>query len=181
MSAGPSPPAEWSTLTPGTTLTIVKLAPDGQEVTRYRGQVLDRAWPESWVGARAIWTNRAVAVDGLWFRPGDRLDEFFSSAEWFNAFQVVAPTGEARGWYANVTYPARLEPGPAGLTLVWHDLYVDVVVLADGTVAIRDEDELAASALAERAPEIHKKIMATRDLILTRIASRTFPFDQPEG
>lgn len=179
MPAKPLRPAEWSALTPHTTLTIVKLAPDGQEVTRYPGQVLGRTWPKSWVGARAIWTNREVAVDGLWFRTGDRLDEYFSSSEWFNAFQVVAPTGETRGWYANVTYPARLEDGPSGLVLTWHDLYVDVVVLADGAVTIRDEDELADSALAERAPGIHKKIVDARDLILSRIAGRAFPFDQP--
>lgn len=179
MPATPSRPADWSALTSGTALTIVKLAPDGHEVTRYPGQVLDRVWPESWIGARAIWTNREVAVDGLWFRPGDRVDEYFSSGEWFNAFQVVAPTGEARGWYANVTYPATLETGPAGLVLTWHDLYLDIVVLAGGVVSIRDEDELADSALAERAPGVHKKIVATRDLILTRISSRAFPFDQP--
>lgn len=174
-------PPNWSALRPGTRLTVVKLAPDGHEVTRYPGEVIAHPGDDAWVGVRATWTNTAVAVDGLWFRPGDTLVEYFSGIEWFNAFHVVAPTGDPRGWYVNVTYPTRLEEGPHGYTLVWHDLFVDVVVLADGAVSIRDEDELAASALAERAPTTHKKILEARDRILTTIEARYFPFNQSEA
>jgi predicted RNA-binding protein associated with RNAse of E/G family len=110
--------------------------------------------------------------------PDDTLDEYISRDEWFNAFKVIAPSGESRGWYANVTYPSRIEPGAAGPTLYWHDLYVDVVVTNDGTIAVLDEDELAESGLAEQNRELHKKILATRDLILRKIMDRNFPFDQ---
>ncbi len=178
MPVTPELPPGWSALSPGTRLTVVKLAPDGHEVARYPGQVIDHAGEDAWVGVRATWTHAAVAVDGLWFRPGDTLIEYFSATEWFNAFHVVAPTGDPRGWYVNVTYPTRLVAGPSGSTLVWHDLFVDVVVLADGAVSIRDEDELAASTFAERAPTTHKKILETRDRILTTIEARYFPFDQ---
>ena len=176
-----TPPAvspAWSALTPGTSLTIVKQAPDGQEVTRYPGHVFLQVEEGSWIGAQATWTNRAIDVDGLWFHPGDTIEEYFSATEWFNAFRVLAPGGEARGWYANVTYPTKLEVGPAGLLLLWHDLYVDIVVRQDGGTTVRDEDELADSALAERAPDIHRNILAARDLILTRIEQQIFPFDQ---
>ncbi len=173
-----APPPAWADLVPGTDLTIVKLAPEGHEVTRYPGQVIDRTWPDSWLGARAIWTFREVAVGNLQFVPGDTLDEYFSGREWFNAFKVIAPSGECRGWYANVTYPSRIEPGAAGPTLYWHDLYVDVVIANDGTIAVLDEDELADSGLARQNPQLHKKILATRDLILRKITDRIFPFDQ---
>lgn len=173
------PPAPaWTDLVPGTDLTIVKLAPDGHEVTRYPGQVLARAEPASWLGATATWTYHEVAVGNLRFVPGDTLAEYFSGREWFNAFKVVSPGGATRGWYANVTYPSRIERGPAGPTLFWHDLYVDVVIANDGTIAVLDEDELAESGLAAKNPELHKKILATRDLILRKIMERKFPFDQ---
>ena len=177
MTTSPSSPA-WSALTLGTELTIVKQAPDGREVTRYPGQVFLHSARGNWVGARATWTQRAVDVDGLWFRPGDTVEEFFSATEWFNAFHVLAPGGEPRGWYANVTYPTVLEVRSVGLVLIWRDLYVDVVVRGDGSVTVRDEDELADSGLAGRAPDIYRSILETRDLILTRIERRIFPFDQ---
>lgn len=169
---------EWVELAPGTDVTIVKLAPDGHEVTRYAGNVLDMAGPAMWLGARAVWTFREVTVGNLLFAPGDTLNEYFSGREWFNAFQVIAPSGESRGWYMNVTYPSWIEESPAGPTLYWHDLYVDVVIANDGTIAILDEDELAESGLADQNPELHKKIVATRDLILHKITERSFPFDQ---
>jgi hypothetical protein len=52
------------------------------------------------------------------------------------------------------------------------------VVASDGTIAVLDEDELAESGLAEQNRELHKKILATRDLILRKIMDRNFPFDQ---
>jgi hypothetical protein len=173
-----APSPEWTELAPGTDLSIVKLAPDGHEVTRYSGQVIAPTGPDFWLGARAVWTFREVLVGNLQFVPGDTLDEYFSGREWFNAFQVIAPSGESRGWYANVTYPSRIETGAAGPTLYWHDLYVDVVIANDGTIAVLDEDELTESGMATQNPELHKKILDTRDLILRRITDRNFPFDQ---
>ena len=38
------------------------------------------------------------------------------------------------------------------VTLYWHDLYVDVIVLRNGKPIVRDEDELAASGLASSTP-----------------------------
>lgn len=173
-----TPTPQWAEPEPGTTLNIVKLAPDGHEVTRYTGEVLTPTGPAGWLTARAIWTYREVTVGNVLFAPGDQLDEYFSGSEWFNAFHVIAPTGESRGWYANVTFPSWIEPGPTGPTLYWHDLYVDVVIAMDGTIAVLDEDELAESGLADQNPELHKKILLTRDLILQKIMEQSFPFDQ---
>lgn len=178
MTSPPVPPG-WSALVPGAALTIVKLAPDGQEVTRYPAHVVAHGRDGYWLATRAAWTHRPVEVDGLWFRPGDLLEEFFSPVEWYNAFLVLAPGGEPRGWYANVTYPTQLKHDGGETLLIWRDLYIDVVVRADGTVSVRDEDELAESGLAEREPAIYRAILTARDLILSRIERRLYPFDQP--
>ena len=171
-------PAEWSELPPGTELKIVKLAPKGHEVTSYPGSVIDAAAPAPWIAARADWTTRLVELDGLRFVPGDRLHEFFSPEHPFNVFSIWAPDGHLRGWYANVTHPARFDASSQPITLFWHDLYIDVIGLPDGTVVVRDEDELAASGLASSDLELHAMIVKARDELLHRFQQRAFPFHE---
>jgi predicted RNA-binding protein associated with RNAse of E/G family len=86
-----------------------------------------------------------------------------------------------RGWYANVTYPALLDPTTDPPTLTWHDLYLDVVALPDGTTVVRDEDELADSGVATTAPDLHALILAARDELLARRHDHTFPFHESPG
>ena len=174
--AGPTvTSATWPSLVPGTLLTIVKLAPDGAEVTRYPGRAL-AAVPAPWLAVEARWVNRRVDLDGLSFVPGDTLWEYFSPAHPFNVFAVHAPGGALRGWYANVTHPAALDPAAAPPTLIWHDLYLDLVAFPDGRAVVRDEDELAESGLAAADPALHAAILAARDELLALFAARAFPF-----
>ncbi|MEA2528551.1 MAG: hypothetical protein QOG89_195 [Thermomicrobiales bacterium] len=168
----------WPVLPLGTTLRIVKLAPDGAEVTSYPGVVVEAGAPSPWVAVRATWVSRLHNLDGLLFVPGDTLHEFFSPAHPFNLFSVFAPDGTLRGWYANVTYPSRLDASTDPCTLSWHDLYLDVVALPDGTVVVRDEDELAAAGLLASDPALHAQILTVRDELLRRCKARQFPFHE---
>lgn len=168
----------WPPLPVGTELRIVKVSPEGEEVTTYPGWVTDAGAPGPWIAVRADWVRRVVELDGLRFVPGDRLHEFFSPIDWFNLFSVWAPDGTLRGWYANVTHPTRIDAKTSPPTLYWPDLYVDVIGLPDGRIAVRDEDELAASELLERDPGLHARILATRDELLRRFAAREFPFHE---
>lgn len=168
----------WPALQPGSALTVVKLAPDGSEVTRYPGRVIDSGAPPPWLAVEARWVNRRVDLDGLSFVPGDTLHEFFSPVDRFNVFAVFSPAGELRGWYANVTHPSTLDPTTDPPTLVWHDLFLDVVALPNGPVTIRDEDELAEANLAARDPALYATILRARDDVLRRLRSHMFPFHQ---
>ena len=168
--------ASWAALTVGDRLTVVKLAPDGSEAARYPGTIVARKDHGSWVVVRAIWTHRHIEVEGLTFSPGDVLAEWFSPHHDFNAFAVHAINGELRGWYANVTLPARLDADASPPILAWQDLYLDVVALPDGTTTVCDEDELAASGLMQNDPRLYKRIVRARDEILARFARRTTPF-----
>src|SRR4051812_15170791 len=129
----------WPDLPPGTALIVVKLDPDGIEVARYPGVVIDVGVPSPWVAVQAQWVSREYNLDGLLFVLGDTLHEFFSSEDRFNVFSVFTPKGQLRGWYANVTYPSRIDPSTEPQTLYWHDLYIDVIALPDGRVVVRDE------------------------------------------
>jgi protein associated with RNAse G/E len=162
-------------------LTIVKLAPDGKEVARYPGDIVAIAPPVPWVIVHAIWTYREVEVDGLVFRPGDQLLEWFSPAHWFNAFAVIAPDMTLRGWYANVTYPARLDLREDPPVLTWHDLYLDLVGLPDGSRAILDEDELREANLATLNPSLDARIRHEMARLSARFEEERPPFTPAEA
>lgn len=155
---------------------MVKLAPNGSEAARYPGEVIARVDPESWVVVRATWTLRRIELDGLAFCPGDELREWFSPEQDFNAFSVHAPDGRRRGWYANVTEPARLEAESTPPLLIWRDLYIDLVGLPDGAFSIHDEDEFAESGLARDDPGLHERILRARDEMARRFRLLLPPF-----
>jgi protein associated with RNAse G/E len=166
----------WSGLAPGDAVILVKLAPDGSEAARYPGTVIARHDPETWVVVEAVWTYRQIEVAGLTFSPGDVLAEWFSPHHDFNVFAVHSPSGRFKGWYANVTYPARLNAQTSPPTLVWHDLYIDLIVLPDGASVIADEDELAESGIEQNDPPLHSRILRARDELLRRLEHRLPPF-----
>lgn len=168
--------ADWATLAVDDALAVVKLAPDGSEVVRYPGTVIRRHEPGTWVVVQAVWTYRELDVAGLTFAPGDVLAEWFSPRHDFNAFAVHTASGAFRGWYANVTHPARLDIGSVPPTLAWHDLYIDVIALPDGAMTVCDEDELAASGLMHSDPCLYKRIQRARAEILGRVERQEAPF-----
>ena len=170
----------WPPLPARTALTVIKLAPDGSEAARYPGTLRNGALPKPWILVEARWTNRRLNLDGLVFSPGDTLWEFFSPREWFNVFAVHAPNGTPRGWYANVTYPIQLNQSADPPILTWHDLYLDIILLPDGHLVVRDEDELITSRLEASDPALYARILATKDELLRRASTREFPFSEPE-
>ena len=170
---------QWQRLDIGREIMVVKRTPEGDEAARYPAVVVGHAQEDDWVAFHAAWTYERVEIDGLVFNPGDDLIEWFSPLLPFNAFAVLSPEGDLRGWYANVTYPAFLEHDrerDRSLTLVWHDLYLDLVGLPDGTFVVRDEDELADSGLADRDPLLHHEIMGACNELVDRFTSGRMPF-----
>lgn len=174
-------PALWQGLTIGQEVIVVKLDPHGTEVARYPGEVVSHDPENGWLALRATWTYKRIEIDGLVFEPGDELIEWFSPLLPFNAFAVLSSTGDLRGWYANVTYPAYLEPAERShlLTLVWHDLYLDLVGLEHGKFAVRDEDELADSSLETSSPRLHAEILEATEELVRRFKSCQIPFCVP--
>jgi hypothetical protein len=164
----------WANLAPGTEIEIVKLAPGGQEVTRYPGII--RAAPhnsEEWIVAEAWWTRASLNVGELLFATGDRLLEYFSPSHPYDAFAVFSPADELRGWYANVTWPSWMDLDGHQPVLYWHDLYVDLIALPDGAHTVLDEDELAAAPIAA---DIRAMVQTERDELIRRFKNRELPF-----
>ncbi|MFT4036874.1 MAG: DUF402 domain-containing protein [Thermomicrobiales bacterium] len=176
-------PARWDALGAGDQVTVIKHTPEGEEAARYEATVVGWSADRVWLGVRATWTFRRYELDGLVFAPGDELIEWFSPHEPYNAFGVIAPGGALRGWYANVTYPAYLRRATTEdrLELVWHDLYLDLVGLPDGSYIIRDEDELADAHVAESSPLLHEEILAAATKMTDRFRLGAMPFQLPPG
>lgn len=169
---------DWPALEPGRPIAILKRHPDGREATRYPGVVMASDAPAPWIGIEAAWVRDVVELDGLRFVPGDTLHELFSPAHPFNVFTVISPEGTIRGWYANVTHPATLDQTTDPWTLTWHDLYLDLIGLPDGTYVIHDEDELAEGGLEGSDPALHERILAARDDLIARFVKRCVPFHE---
>jgi hypothetical protein len=67
--------------------------------------------------------------------------EWFYSDRWHNIFQMHdADDDRLKGWYCNLTRPARLGPND----IYAEDLALDVMVYPDGNFRLLDEDEFAA-------------------------------------
>lgn len=168
----------WPSLRPGTLVSIVKRSPAGDNKVRYPGVVMESQVEEPWIEIEALWTTPTVVQAQLAFEPGDVLRELFSPIHPFNAFAVYRPTGELKGWYANVTYPTLVEGSENHPEVVWHDLYIDIVASPDGQVHVLDEEELSDSNLSKTDPELHARILAARDELLSRFPSRQAPFHE---
>jgi predicted RNA-binding protein associated with RNAse of E/G family len=123
-------------------IAVIKQNADGREVVRYHGHVLARG--ATWVKLEATYEFGDKPVGEIFFRRGDRFVEWHYADRWYNIFEVHAGDDDhLRGWYCNVTRPARIDGGEVRAD----DLALDVLILPDGRVTILDEDEFAALTL----------------------------------
>lgn len=93
----------------------------------------------------APWTFDEIALGYVTFAPGDIFTETFYFDRWYNVFEIRQGGSLLKGWYANVTRPARLD----GDDLDWEDLALDGWMSADGHFTVLDADEFA-----DLAPEL---------------------------
>lgn len=115
----------------------------GQRKYSYAGELAARDAHRAIV--TAPWTFDETALGYVTFAPGDIFTETFYFDRWYNVFEIRQGGRQLKGWYANVTRPARLD----GDDLDWEDLALDAWMSADGHLTVLDEDEFA-----ELAPQL---------------------------
>ncbi|MER5887557.1 DUF402 domain-containing protein [Streptomyces sp. NPDC001941] len=110
---------------------------------------------------RAPWSAEGVRDFGfVRFEPGDVFTEHYWRDRWYAVKEVRSADGTLKGWYCDVTRPAEVGADE----VVVEDLDLDLWVSADGSRVLRlDEDEFAASGLAERDPEAAARAVAALD------------------
>ncbi|MEV4435691.1 DUF402 domain-containing protein [Streptomyces sp. NPDC049585] len=145
-------------LAPGTTATIV-LTKAGKEKVRYPAEVLHDDGTR--LAVRAPWAGPPVRDFGfVRFEQGDVFTEHYWRDRWFSVKEVRQADGSLKGWYCDITRPAGVTAGQ----VVVEDLDLDLWVSADGATVLRlDEDEFAASGLAERDPQAAAAAARTLD------------------
>lgn len=151
-------------------ITVHKLDAAGQEVWAYTGRVLARG--PTWVRLEATFDRAEVIFQGLVLRGGDRMVETFFADRWYNVFAVHdGGTDRVKGWYCNITRPARL--GPQDVSA--EDLALDLLVYRQGGDQVLDEDEFEALGLPPGDRDAAWAALAE----LRRLAARRqWPFDE---
>jgi len=123
---------------------VLKLNPQGREMWRYEGDVLERT-PDS-LTLEALFDRDDRPFMDTTLKRGDRFVETYYSARWYNIFAIYdRDDGALKGWYCNITRPASWTDG----RVEYVDLFLDLWVGADGTQTVLDEDEFAAADLPE--------------------------------
>lgn len=137
----------------------VVLVKGGRTKIRYPAELL--ADDGVRVSVRAPWAGEGVRDFGfVRFEPGDVFTEHYWRDRWYSVKEVRAADGTLKGWYCDVTRPARL----SGTELLVEDLDLDLWRSADGGDVRRlDEDEFAASGLADSNPRAAAAAVAALD------------------
>ncbi len=124
-------------------VTIHKLDQQGIEVWRYSGRILERS--DHSISLEAHFSCSPVVVSRLRIDPGDRSVEVFYNNRWYNIFEIHDRQHDRlKGWYCNITRPARIEAND----IYSEDLALDLIVHPDGKWDIVDEEEYAALELS---------------------------------
>jgi len=151
------------------TVTIRKLDHAGRQVTSYPGRVLQRDGRA--IVLRTFWDRDPLDLGFVVLEPGDRWTEYFYADRWYNIFEIRASDDRLKGWYCNVTRPARISDDE----VVAEDLALDLWVAPDGQTRVLDEDEFAALPLTPAEREAARKALAELQAMVLR---KVPPFDR---
>ncbi|MEU8839402.1 DUF402 domain-containing protein [Streptomyces roseus] len=118
------------------------------------------------ISVRAPWAADGVRDFGfVRFEPGDVFTEHFWRTRWYAVKEVRTGAGALKGWYCDITRPAVVTEGG----ILVEDLDLDLWVSADGASVLRlDEDEFAASGLAESDPRAAAEAVRALDALAVR-------------
>ena len=117
-------------------IIVHKLDADGNETWRYEGMILVQ--DETSLTLEAFFDQEAMFIHGIDLRRGDRFVEIYYPDRWYNVLALyAAESGELKGWYCNITRPARIETGH----VYYEDLALDLIVLPNGDWSVLDEEQ----------------------------------------
>jgi predicted RNA-binding protein associated with RNAse of E/G family len=147
--------------------TVRKLDYTGHEVISYPGKVLKRS--DDVVVLRTSWDREPMDLGFVVLEPDDRWMEYFYSNRWYNIFEIHASDGRLKGWYCNITRPARIDEDEVAA----EDLALDLWVEPDGSVQVLDADEFAELPLTPGERQAAREALAE---LRARVARGEPPF-----
>lgn len=138
-------------------ITVIKCNHLGEEVYRWKGQLLER-------GASHVMLEARFGLSGLFMGEvplfvGDRFVETYYSNRWYNGYEIHDHDSDLiKCWYCNIAYPAELGAD----TISFHDLALDLLVYPDGRQHVLDEPEFEALDLS--SADRHRALTALGSL-----------------
>ena len=162
-------------LATGSPVHVRKLKPSGALDYSWDGVVV--RCDTDGIVLRAEFNVDLVERDFATFRRGDVFVEFYYWDRCYNVFQVSAPDGALKGWYANVGLPAVLEDAASELRYV--DLALDVWVRPNGEFVVLDQDEFDA-LLGDHA-DLADAARRGRQTLLEMVSDGQLPRWSPDG
>jgi predicted RNA-binding protein associated with RNAse of E/G family len=156
-------------LAKGSPIHVRKLRPDGSQAFAWDGVVLQ--CDATGIVLRAEFNVELVDLGFTTFRRGDEFVEFYYWDRAYNVFQVSAPDGTLKGWYANVGLPAELKTESGELHYV--DLELDVWTQPNGEFVVLDQDDF--DALLSEHVELAEAAQGGREMLLALVESGSMP------
>jgi protein associated with RNAse G/E len=150
-------------------LVVQKLMHDGARSYRWEGREIHR--DDDHLFFTAVFERQGRDLGYVRFEKGDVFYEWYYFDRWYNVFQVYSEAGDLKGWYCNVTAPARVDGGE--LTFV--DLALDLWVWPDMRYLVLDEDEFDELAASAYTPEQVAEARASLAELIQRTEAGTLP------
>lgn len=126
-------------------IDVIKQNPPGEEIWRYRGEIIERA--PDYLVLEAFFDRDDMDFHGIRLCKGDRFVETYYFERWYNVFEIHDREDDRlKGWYCNVSTPAVEDDGQ----VIYKDLALDLLVFPDGRQIVLDEDEFEALDLPPR-------------------------------
>jgi protein associated with RNAse G/E len=162
-------------LAPGSRVHVRKLKPGGALDYAWDGVVL--RCDTTAIVLRAEFNVDLVEREFATFRRGDIFVEFYYFDRCYNVFQISAPDGRLKGWYANVGLPAELKDGAGELQYV--DLALDVWAQPTGEFVVLDQDEF--DVLLDEHADLAEAAERGRQTLLELVSSGRLPRWDADG
>lgn len=151
-------------------ITVHKQNESGEEVMSYQGWII-QSTPNS-VTLEANFDREMLEIAGITLVKGDRFRETYHTDRWYNTFAIYSrDDGHFKGWYCNITRPAKIGYGH----VYADDLGLDLIVLPDGEWRVLDEDEFDRMELHG---DDRQRARQALQALITHVQKKTGPFRQ---
>jgi predicted RNA-binding protein associated with RNAse of E/G family len=153
-------------------ITVELLKPGKGITITYTGELL--RYEPGYMLIHARWDQPMRDLGYVVFEPGDHFYEHYYSEHWYNIFELRDELGALKGWYCNVSRPARIDSH----AIVSEDLELDLFVSPDRVQMLRlDLDEFAARGFEISDPATHTAALAALEELVHMAMAGMPPFD----
>ena len=134
---------------------VNNLSPQGELKWSYAGEVIERG--ENHLVLEAFFDRDDMPFMDTSLKRGDRFVETYYTDRGYNIFEIYDRDDDSlKGYYCNITRPARFVDG----RVEYVDLYLDLWVSINGIQTVLDEDEFLAAELDEATRKFASEALA---------------------